>query len=177
MQLKPISFQSDGADMPFSQYYESFMEVACKNDGTSINPAIEAQLFEVARRQRKLPFITVALKEEVRRNQREAAASTRKQCENMLQFIRILENDFNGPPQWLCTSHYDVIFHHTDFKDFTDTPEDGSSVTLVVRYHQSGNSPGTFQLESGSSTLEVSAVAAAADSAAKILNQSSNSQC
>lgn len=174
MQLKPISFQSDGADMPFSQYYESFMEVACKNDGTSTDPAIEAQLFEVARRQRKLPFITVALKEEVRRNQRKAAASTRKQCENMLQFILTLENEFSGPSQWLCTSHYDVIFHHTDFKDFSDTPEDGSSVTLLVRYQISDNGPGTFQLQSGSSTLEVSEVAAAADSAAKILNKSIN---
>lgn len=172
MDLKPISFQSDSSDVPFSQYYESFMEVACKNDSASTNPAIEAQLFEVARRQRKLPFVTVALIAEVRKKQLEAAASTRKRCENVLQFIRILENDFSGPPQWLCTSHYDVVFHHTDFKDISDTPEDGRGVTLVVRYDQTGS--GKFQLQAGSSTLEVSEALEAADSAAKILNQSGN---
>jgi len=174
MDLKPISFQSDSSDMRFSQYYESFMEHVCEKYNAPIDPAIEAQLFEVARRQRNIPFVTVRLKEEVRKSQIESAASTRKHCENILQFTRILENDFSGPPQWLCTSHYDLVFYHGDFKEYSDTPEDGRGVTLVVRFNGNGSGPGSFQLHAGSLTLDVSGVAEAAASAAKILNEQGN---
>ena len=175
MELKPVTFQSDSTDMSFSQYYASFMENLRKKSSEPLSAGIEAQLFEVSRRQRNIPFVTVALKEQVRKSLIEGASLTQQHCENILQFIRILENDFSGPPQWLCTSHYDVIFHHSDFKDYSDTPEDGRGVTLSVRFFkQPGSDQGTFQLQAGSSSIDVVGVAEAAAAAAKFLNAEKN---
>jgi hypothetical protein len=172
MELRPISFQSNMTHLSFSQYYKSFMDSECKNDSVPENSSIEAQRFEVARRQLNLHVITEALKVEWRANVKYAATRKREHFEIILLFIELLENDFVGPPQWLCTSHYDIVFYHHDYQDISDTPEDGSAAILFVRAIQDASDNWKLVLSSTySSTGEIYEVQEAAVTAAKLLRE------
>lgn len=73
----------------------------------------------------------------------ETPNSITEHCQQILQFIRLLENDFSGPPQWVSTSRFDVVFHDQDYQSYSDTSPDGSSVLLTVR--ASKNDDGSWE--------------------------------
>lgn len=105
-----------------------------------------------------------------------AASSRREHFQTILGFIESLENDFTGPPYWLCTSHYDITFYALDYKDYSDTPEDGSAVKLTVRGRQDESD--TWQLvltDRTSLTIGVYEVREATVAAAKFLIESTPS--
>lgn len=76
-------------------------------------------------------------------------AITDKRCEWMVQFLQALELDFEGPPQWASTSHYDVMFYMRDYLEYSETPLDQSTVSLTVSLRQTDHDALQFLLTPG----------------------------
>jgi len=169
MQLRPITFQNDGpSDEPFSKHYSDFMESECAAAAQPVPPAIEAQQVELVRRMRNLPIVTSKLKAEVRASRLEGIASLRAHFEHILELLRLLESDQAGPPQWLCTSHYDVVFYPQDYHKYTDTDVDGNQLT--VRSANDENGKRKFVLSQGEGETEIYEPREAAETVVRMLS-------
>ena len=169
MQLRQITFQMDGpSDQPFSKHYRAFMESECAASAKPVPPAIEAQQVELARRMRNLPIVTSKLKAEVRAARAEAAVALKEHFEHILQLIDLLESDFAGPPQWLCASHYDVVFYSQDYKEFPET--DADSITITVRLVCDEIGKRKYTVCTGESEVEICDAREAAEAIAKMVN-------
>jgi hypothetical protein len=53
----------------------------------------------------------------------------------MLELIRYLEQEVNAPPQWVCTSHADIVLHNRDSVDYSEAVDAEDVVTLSISTH------------------------------------------
>lgn len=53
----------------------------------------------------------------------------------MLKLIEHLEQEVDAPPQWVCTSHADLVLRNRDFEGYGEAADTEGAVTLFISTH------------------------------------------
>lgn len=55
-------------------------------------------------------------------------------AQHIIDLLQVLEDEYDGPPKWLCTSHYDIVLYVQNIESTEQVTENTPSV--VVRSHE-----------------------------------------